>query len=339
MTKEFNEHNEVMKKKYEDYLSSDDKLSDKTIYNKIKSLRKYEVFTNFQNLKTFNKAKATNFKETYKKQDISFNTIWRTLKDIKEFFVWLSRQAGYKRNINIDHTKCFNLSQKEDNIANIRRLKETPTLEQIYNVIENMPNDTEKQKRDRAVISFCILTGARIEALMTLKIKSVDEHRKILIQDPSDGVKTKNNKYIITKFFPIHKNIEKICLDWLKYLKENKLFNELDNLFPTMKSETDEHQNFIRDKLSKNPITSTTTIRTIFKNAFELSNMKQYHPHSFRRTIIKLGYSICKTPEHFKAWSQNIGHKSPLTTFTSYGTIDPSRQIDIIEGLNQNTKN
>ena len=34
-----------------------------------------------------------------------------------------------------------------------------------------------------------------------------------------------------------------------------------------------------------------------------------------------------------KAWSQNLGHENPLTTFTSYVILDPYRQGELIKGL------
>ena len=61
--------------------------------------------------------------------------------------------------------------------------------------------------------------------------------------------------------------------------------------------------------------------------------MEYYNPHSFRNTLVQLGERVCKTPEEFKAWSQNLGHSSPLTTFTSYGEVHTHRQCDIIRGL------
>jgi hypothetical protein len=44
-------------------------------------------------------------------------------------------------------------------------------------------------------------------------------------------------------------------------------------------------------------------------------------------------YSISKTPEQFKAWSQNLGHEKVLTTFLSYGEVACQRQGEIIRDL------
>ena len=46
-----------------------------------------------------------------------------------------------------------------------------------------------------------------------------------------------------------------------------------------------------------------------------------------------LGETLCKTPEDFKAWSQNLGHEGVLTTFCSYGQVGSRRQGEIIQGL------
>jgi hypothetical protein len=40
-----------------------------------------------------------------------------------------------------------------------------------------------------------------------------------------------------------------------------------------------------------------------------------------------------QSPEEFKAWSQNLGHESMLTTYCSYGTVPQRRQGEIIKGL------
>jgi hypothetical protein len=43
-----------------------------------------------------------------------------------------------------------------------------------------------------------------------------------------------------------------------------------------------------------------------------------------------LGGRICKSPEQYKAWSQNLGHENLLTTFSSYGDVAGHRQAEII---------
>ncbi len=42
---------------------------------------------------------------------------------------------------------------------------------------------------------------------------------------------------------------------------------------------------------------------------------------------------MCKDTEQLKSWSQNLGHEGVLTTFSSFGTVAPHRQRQIIQSL------
>lgn len=63
--------------------------------------------------------------------------------------------------------------------------------------------------------------------------------------------------------------------------------------------------------------------------------MPYFNPHSLRDTLVHLGETLCKTPEEFKAWSQNLGHEGVLTTFYSYGQVGSRRQGEIIQSLGE----
>jgi hypothetical protein len=63
------------------------------------------------------------------------------------------------------------------------------------------------------------------------------------------------------------------------------------------------------------------------------AGLPYFNPHSFRNTLVQLGQEVCKTPEQFKAWSQNLGHEKVLTTFLSYGEVARQRQGEIIRDL------
>ena len=69
------------------------------------------------------------------------------------------------------------------------------------------------------------------------------------------------------------------------------------------------------------------------KQLVRSAGLPYFNPHSFRNTLVRLGQSVCQTPEDFKAWSQNLGHDKVLATFLSYGQVASSRQREIIRGL------
>ena len=78
---------------------------------------------------------------------------------------------------------------------------------------------------------------------------------------------------------------------------------------------------------------NATPIRKIFKEAFERAELPYFNPHSFRKTLVRLGETTCQNPEEFKAWSQSMGHEGVLTTFSSYGVVSQSRQAEIFQAL------
>ena len=78
---------------------------------------------------------------------------------------------------------------------------------------------------------------------------------------------------------------------------------------------------------------NATAIRKIFREAFQAAGLPYFNPHSLRNTLVQLGETMCKSPEEFKAWSQNLGHEGVLTTFRSYGAVGTRRQGEIIRDL------
>jgi hypothetical protein len=79
-------------------------------------------------------------------------------------------------------------------------------------------------------------------------------------------------------------------------------------------------------------------IRKVFRQAFAGAGLAYFNPHSFRDTLVQLGKKLCRTPEQFEAWSKNLGHEHMLTTFRSYGSIDPERQGELIKSLGAEPK-
>jgi len=70
-----------------------------------------------------------------------------------------------------------------------------------------------------------------------------------------------------------------------------------------------------------------------FKQAFVSVGLPYFNPHSFRKTLAFLGRQRCRTPEEYKAWSQNLGHEHVVTTFCSYGDVSCYRQSEIMRSF------
>ena len=199
-------------------------------------------------------------------------------------------------------------------------------------VIEKMPITNEIERRNKAIVCFLILTGVRVGALLSLKLKHIDLEKNFVNQDPNE-VETKFKKQIITYFINVDDEIKNYLFDWVKFLREEKLFSPNDPLFPAIENKYDGNGGFTKENLSANHLHSTNTIDEIVKSAFENAGLKYHSPHTFRNTLTALASRFCSTPEEFKAYSQNLGHEEVLTTFISYGHVSHHRQGEIIKNM------
>jgi integrase/recombinase XerD len=139
-------------------------------------------------------------------------------------------------------------------------------------------------------------------------------------------VRTKKSKALLTTFFPVGGSALQITIDWIDFLTKDRLWG-LDNpVFPATLVQQSASREFFAAGLSRHHWKNATPIRRIFKDALEAAGLPSFNPHSFRHALAVLGERMCKTPEEFKAWSQNLGHDRVMTTLTSYGQIQETRQ-------------
>ena len=266
------------------------------------------------------------------REPLSYSTQYQTLSALRAFFIWLADQPGFKSKIRHSDADYFRLSDKEARIAKAPRETPVPTLEQIQRALSVMPVTTDIERRNRALLAFTLLTGIRDGALASLKLKHVSLTEGNVVQDARE-VRTKFSKTFTTWFFPVGNDVRCIVEDWIKFLREEKLWSNDDPLFPATAVVNGPSRQFEASGLSRNHWTNSGPIREIFRCAFTLAGLPYFNPHSFRKTLVQLGQRLCRTPEELKAWSQNLGHEAVLTTFYSYGAVAPSRQAEIIKTL------
>lgn len=331
--------NERIKRQYLAYLREAERHGEATIDAVAAALARFESYTRFRDFKTFHHQQAVAFKHHLAGQDskatgakLSKATQYAMLSSLKRFFRWLAGQPGYKSSLCYSDAEYFNLPDKDSRIATARRLRPVPTLEQIRHVITMMPSATDIEKRNRALVAFTLLTGARDSAIASLKLKHVDLVAGCVHQDARD-VKTKFGKTFTTFFFPVGEDIRQIVADWIAFLRQERLWGNDDPLFPKTKVALGADRCFTASGLDRAHWSNATPIRDIFRQAFAAAGLTYYNPHSLRHTLVGLGERLCQSPEAFKAWSQNLGHEGVLTTFYSYGSVATARQGEIIKGM------
>jgi len=334
-----NAKNERIKRQYFAYLKEAKRHSEPTVDAAAKALNRFEVYTKHRDFKAFHTEQAIAFKKHLAEQKglqsgetLSKATVYATLTQLKRFFQWLAWQPGYKSRFQYSDAEYFNLSDKDTRIATAQREQRVPTLEQIKHVIQTMPTKTAIERRNRALVAFTLLTGARDSAIASMKLKHIDLIEGCVRQDARE-VKTKFSKTFDTYFFPVGGEVVKILEEWVSLLREELLWGNDEPLFPATRIALGADRQFGVAGLDRTHWSSASPIRTIFREAFQHAGLPYFNPHSFRNTLVRLGQDLCKSPEAFKAWSQNLGHEKVLTTFTSYGAVACDRQGEILRSL------
>jgi integrase len=334
-----NAANERIKRDYYRYLAEAKGRDEATIDGVAKSLARFEESTRGKDFKRFHREQAVAFKARLAEaqnartgERLSKATLLSTLRDLRAFFFWLAHLPGFKSHIAYADADYFNLSDKDVTIARARREKRVPTLEQVRHVLDTMPTATVLDRRDRALVAFAAITGARVNALASFHIGHVDLAAGKVFQDARD-VRTKFAKSFPTYFMPIGGKALEIVELWLAELTGEHLKGPSDPLFPATAMGLSEAGGFSPVGLAPHGWATSDPVREIFRRAFEGAGLPYYNPHSFRDMLVRHAMTLGLSPEAMKAWSQNLGHTDVLTTFTSYGSVPAHRQGELIRSL------
>lgn len=325
-----NAKNTRIKREYFQYLREARGYGAASVDAVAKAISRFEESANYRDFASFHREQAVAFKRKLGEQlgerlgkPLSQSTIGSTLRALREFFIWLAGQPGYKARIRYADADYFNQSDKEQAVARASRPKAPPTLEQMHHILRTMPRYTPVELRNRALMALAMLTGARDGALASLRLKHLDLREKLLWQDGRE-VRTKFAKTFSTWFFPAGDEAIDAVADWAEWLREQHWGPE-DPLFPATQVSIGKSGGFVADGIVRRGWSTAAPIRKIFRDACADAGVPYFNPHSLRDMLAQLGERVCRTPEEFKAWSQNLGHSGVLTTLTSYGAVPAHR--------------
>jgi integrase len=217
------EENERMKRKYVFHLEEADGLDAKSTDKVLAAVLKFEQSIGFKPFKRFHIDQAAKFKiylsqaKNQRGQPLSHSTVDATLTLVRKFFHWLAGQSGYKKVLSYSDTRYFNNNRKSARIAHTANEKQSPSPEAAFHAFQAMPKATEFDMRDKALFAFFMLTGARVGAVASLRLKHIDLFNGKVFQDPRE-VNTKAAKYIDTVFMPVDPAYLECFTAWVKYL-------------------------------------------------------------------------------------------------------------------------
>ena len=342
--KKHNESNERLKREYFAYLKEARSHSEQTIDAVALAISRFETHTKFRDFKSFHQEQAIAFKRNLADQlsqrssgKLSKSTVRATLAALRAFFLWLAGRPGFRSRLAYADADYFNPSDRDTRIALATRPRAVPSLEQVGHVLASMPEHSILERRDRALVAFILMTGCRVRAAVTLKLKHVDMTLGRVFQDARE-VHTKRGKSITTYFFPVGELPLRIVTEWMTELQTLQLWGPDDPLFPATLVKQDDNAAFYAAGVKRRHWSNADPVRRIFLAAFTSADLPYFHPHSLRHLLGQLGQRQCRTPEEMKAWSQNLAHDQVLTTFTSYGHIEEHRQGEIIQDLSRSSE-
>jgi integrase len=227
---EYDAENERVKRRYRVWLQDGQGYSEATIDQALAAIHAFEEYTGFRPFRRFHFEQARAFARDLKARTnpktgrpYSKATLNGMFGALRKFFQWLGGEKDFRSQITVADAAYFRLNEKEARIARATRPKQVPEVEEVHRVIAAMPDTNDIEKRDRAVLAFILLTGARVSAVISAKIKHVDLTQRTFFQDARE-VKTKRSKTFTTWFFPVGGDAEEILRNWVTFLVTKRGF-------------------------------------------------------------------------------------------------------------------
>ena len=336
-----NPANERLKHRYFQWLRDAKQMSEKSVEQVAMALDRFEEFSNRRDFRQLRVEQAGPFKKHLGKSDgkrsgvpLSKATVNSTLYAMRDFVRWLADQKGFRNRLVASDAQYFNPSRHDEAIARSSRPMKVPDLAQIEALVASMPTATIIDRRNRAIVALIVLTGARDNAVASLRLGDLDMSERLLFHD-SRHVRTKFRKSFSTWFFPVGEQFVDILDAWLSEVSNQHKGDPATALFPKTEMCFGQDGASPVPRLGGEGWANADPVRKLFKEACANSGLPDFKPHSIRHMLARIGQERAKTAEELKAWSQNLGHENMLTTFTSYGTVPEYRQKKVIAQMVQ----
>jgi integrase/recombinase XerD len=303
---------------YQIHLKEAEGLSEKTIDAVVAAIAEFEEHLGYRPFTKLHRRHSESFKRHLMSRDskadgkpLAKSTIVHTLQHVRGFLAWLRTRKGYKH-LDPDIPAFMSPPRRDEMALRTPPPKTGFSMPDLIKVIAGMPCETLVERRDRAAIALIALTGARDGALITLQRKHIDIVQSRLNQDASE-VDTKFGKNLWTYFFPVPEPVGQIVEDWVAELD---LLNWPDDA-PLLPRDVSQ-----KGLAQPQHWKTAAPVISILRNACAAAGVKYTPPHSIRHTLAVSGDEVCRTLMDKKAWSQNLGHQSLITTEQSYGTLE-----------------
>ena len=331
--RKFNPKNERVIKKYKEHMRKTTGADDKTLYAIQKSIRSFELLTDFKELDRFNSEMANSFLAKIRNMtDISESYLFRIVADVKKFIHWLANEPEGKH-VKYNDADYLNLTRTENNAAHATGYKHSFTYKELLDIVDKMPNKTIVDMRNRALVSTQVLGSFRANELSHLRMDTIiyDKKNKVYFADMNprkiQGIKFRKPR-LATLFN--HQGLLDNIINWRDYLKTEWNFDNKDPLFPSIAPTFNKNMLF-KDTIQHKPI-SVNTLRNIFQKACINAGYEPLSVHSVRKTRARFIENITHD-DRIVALQQDFGHSHIGTTRENYGNINDNRQRELMSQI------
>ena len=320
-----NPQNERLKRRYFEYRLQSDGVSPKTLRKDEIAMLRFEALDGHASLLDFSKDRAIIFKTHLDALELTAHSRVAELRTIREFYLWVLKDLGPAsgiRRIDIDYLKP---SKRDIGASRSSSILAFPSIEEATRAFRLMPAGSVNELRNRAIFGLLLMTGIRVGALITLKIKHYHADRRLVYQDPNE-VATKGSRAIDTFLVVLDDDVLKAFEDWIAKLVTDHGFGPDDPLFPTLRPSG----GFGGLQLAPIPYSTAQAIQNMIRRTFAHVGLKPYTPHRFRNALVAAAYERGLAIAEMVALSRNLGHSRPMTTLASYGKLPLDEQGRLI---------
>lgn len=337
MSKRPNEKNERLKRQFLEYRKYARQLSENSLDKELATLERFDVWNGRMDFAKFHIEWAMGFRDhlervkTAKGKPLGKSSARAIMATMREFTLWLSQQDGFRSRVRASDSEYFNLSRRDEAEARAAPVRPAPSVKQARKALNSMSSTTPRDMRDKAIFALLCLTGIRVGALITLRLKHVDLDDKSVMQNPRE-VATKFGKCMDTFFAKGFPEAEEALRAWITYLEDQALYGPDDPLFPATAIAPNSNNGFTAEGFARRPWKSTEPVRKIVNASFAAVSLQPFGPHAFRHMLARRISSKNASIAELVATSQNLGHTDVLTTLRSYGQIGRDQVRELITG-------
>src|SRR5215510_1038217 len=225
----YNPVNERIKYQYLAYLKEAKQQSQSTIDDVAAALARFEGDTGYRDFKAFHYEQAIAFKRRLTEHQsnttgnkLSKATMYSMLAHLKRLFQWRAGQPSVRSRIRLLTPSTSTSRIRTPELRRRGGRSDSATMEQVKHAIATMPCRTEIERRNRAVVAFRLLTGARDSATASMKLKHLDLTAGSVFRMHVMSMRN-SARHSPRTFFPVGEEIRRIIEDWANYLLEVKL--------------------------------------------------------------------------------------------------------------------